>query len=112
MQISNLILTIYGDALVWLEQHLLACPSKKWLHMDCPGCGMQRSLLALLKGNVMESLAFYPATIPVLLMLLYLALHLYFKFSNGAKILTFFFIVNTSIIVLNYIYKITTHQTF
>ncbi|MDR1632593.1 MAG: DUF2752 domain-containing protein [Dysgonamonadaceae bacterium] len=29
----------------WLKDHLLTCPSKHFFHTDCPGCGLQRSVL-------------------------------------------------------------------
>ena len=32
------------------------CPFREILHIDCPGCGLTRATIALLKGNVMESL--------------------------------------------------------
>lgn len=51
----------------WLQNYLLPCPFKKITGIDCPGCGFQRSLLALLQGNLGQSLHLYPATIPLLI---------------------------------------------
>ncbi|HEY0055483.1 MAG TPA: DUF2752 domain-containing protein [Pedobacter sp.] len=45
---------------------MLPCPSKYIIRFDCPGCGFQRSFLALVKGNFFESLQLYPATILIL----------------------------------------------
>ena len=69
---------------------------------------MQRSFVELLKGNFYESLVFYPALIPTVFLVLFLMFHLVFKFKNGANILKIMFIVNTSIVVLSYIYKLLT----
>lgn len=48
----------------WLQHHLLTCPFKYLTGIDCPGCGFQRSLIALVQGNFHQSLALYPPTIP------------------------------------------------
>ena len=92
----------------WIESHQQACFYKQNFGVECPGCGMQRSLIELLKGNFYESLVFYPALIPTVFLVLFLILHLVFKFRNGANILKIMFIVNTSIVVLSYIYKLLT----
>ncbi len=92
----------------WLESHQQACFYKKFLGVECPGCGMQRSFIELLKGNFLESLMLFPALLPTMALIIYLALHLIFKFKNGAVILKNLFIMNTTIVVLSYIYKLLT----
>ena len=94
----------------WLEQHMLRCPSKKWMHLDCPGCGLQRSIMAMLKGDIAGSVNVYPPGILVVATTVMLMLHLVFKFQQGAVVLKFLYIVTTLVIVLNYIYKIFTNQ--
>jgi len=74
--------------------------------MECPGCGMQRAFIELLKGNIIESIKIYPALIPMIIMIFYLFLHIKFKFKKGAAYLTIMFIFTTLIIVVNYIYKL------
>ena len=101
---------IYNNWIQWVENHLLACPSKKFLHIECPGCGFQRSVIELIKGNFMESLRLYPASIPVILLLVFTGLHIKFKYSNGPVIIKTLFIGSALIIVINYIYKIINHQ--
>jgi len=90
----------------WLEEHLMACPYKKYFNIDCMGCGMQRSFIELLKGNLVESFILYPALLPIIAMILFLPLHLVFKFKHGASVLKYFFIFNISIVVISYIIKI------
>jgi Protein of unknown function (DUF2752) len=107
-----LLLGIYANTVQWLEQHMLRCPSKMLLKIDCPGCGLQRGILAMLKGNWAESFQIYPATLPILVMFAYLLLHLLFKFKNGARNLSFIFMFCAGIILVHYIYKIVTHQNF
>ena len=50
----------------WLEGHLLSCPVKAAAGIDCPGCGFQRALLALLRGDFEACWHYYPPLIPFL----------------------------------------------
>jgi len=93
-----------------MEIPLIPCPFKLFFHIDCPGCGMQRSILALLKGDLWESLTYYPPTIPIFALLFYTALHLKFDFKHGAAIIKWGYIGCTAIIVSFYVYKIVTHK--
>jgi hypothetical protein len=94
------------DVINWFESHQQTCSFRDHFGIDCPGCGLQRSILELLKGNLLESVYLYPALLPMLTMFAYLVLHLAFKFRNGAFILKVMFIVNVCLISLNYLYKL------
>jgi hypothetical protein len=84
---------------------MLACPYQKYFGMDCFGCGMQRSFVALLKGNISESFQLYPALIPMIIMFLFLIVHLIFKFKKGGTWLKYMFILVSVIVVINFILK-------
>ena len=56
-----------NDIIPFLESKMLPCTTKSWLGFDCPGCGIQRAFIALLKGDLLVSLQLYPALIPLLL---------------------------------------------
>ena len=90
---------------------MLPCAYKKYFGVECPGCGMQRSVEALTRGEVQESLQLFPALLPLVLMLLFLILHLAFKFKNGAFWLKWMFILNAAIIVSSFVYKQIQHFT-
>lgn len=90
----------------WLENNMMDCPYKKFFDVECMGCGMQRSFVALLKGNILDSFYFYPALFPMLIMFLFLILHIVFKFKNGARWLMYLFILNMAIVVISYIVKL------
>lgn len=94
----------------WLNHHLFACPFKSYFGFDCPGCGFQRSVISLLKGNFTESFLFYPATIPILMLALFTIVHLYLDIKTGAMIIKIAYAGIAIIILINYIYKISTHQ--
>ena len=95
-----------------MEIPLIPCPIKHFFHIDCPGCGMQRSILALLEGDFCKSLSLYPATIPIFALLIYTALHLKFDFKHGAAIIKWGYIGCMAIVVSFYIYKIITKKVF
>jgi phosphoglycerol transferase MdoB-like AlkP superfamily enzyme len=103
-------LTSEKGFLFWLKTHLLACPVKQHLGIDCPGCGFQRSVLALFEGNFMSSLKLYPPTIPIIALVLFTLIHLKVDFKQGAFFIKILYIGISLLIVINYIYKIFTHQ--
>jgi len=90
----------------WLERKQLPCFYKSMFGIECPGCGMQRAFIALLRGDIIESLKLYPALIPTIIMFVFLFIHLFYKLKNGAKILVSLFISNTVIIIISYIFKL------
>ncbi len=92
----------------WLESHMGTCNFKASTGLDCPGCGMQRAIAALLKGNIWESIQLYPGLIPMLFTFSLLIFHLIFNFKDGAKYLKFSFIITSAIIVISYLIKIIT----
>ena len=94
----------------WLKHHLLTCPFKASTGLDCPGCGIQRSVLALMQGDVISSFKLYPATIPIISLLIFTLIHLKFDLKNGAFIIKMLYIAIALTIVINYIYKIFTNQ--
>jgi len=96
----------------WLRAHLLTCPSRKFLNIDCPGCGLQRSILELLEGNFTESFKLYPATLPLIFTVFFTFLHLKFNFKHGAEIIKWAYILNVTIILIFYIYKVITFKIF
>lgn len=89
----------------WLEHHLLPCPTKYFFGVECPGCGMQRAIIELLRGNLVESIKLYPPLIPMLLMLVVLIINLKVNSVVWQKVLKIFFIANVAIILINYIFK-------
>jgi hypothetical protein len=101
---------MYFIMLEWLEQLMIPCLFKAVFHSDCPGCGLQRSLLLLLKGNLVGSVVMYWATIPILLMFIFLLLHLKFNLKAGNKVLIFLYAINGILIFCQYFYKLSNHS--
>lgn len=90
----------------FLEQNLLSCSWKQYLNQECMGCGMQRAILLLLKGEFVASFKMYPALITLLFMFVYLGLHLKFNFKKGHVVLLYLFYFNVVLIISNYLFKI------
>jgi Protein of unknown function (DUF2752) len=95
----------------WLEAHQLPCMFKAITHIDCPGCGFQRSFILFINGHFSASFFMYPALIPILLLFAFLMLHVTLKIKNGATILKFAYIFCAGIIMVSYIYKLLVTKT-
>jgi uncharacterized protein DUF2752 len=90
----------------WLEHHLLRCPYKSFFGLDCPGCGMQRAFVALLRGDIKESFFLYPALLPVMLTLMLTLVHISFKLKEGARYIKYSYLISVVLIVISYIIKL------
>lgn len=84
---------------------MLPCPIKSIFNVNCPGCGFQRSVIALLNGEIDKSFLLYPAAIPVLLLFLFGAIHLKFNFKKGNLIIQYSYIFISIIIAANFLFK-------
>ncbi|XZF12846.1 DUF2752 domain-containing protein [Chitinophagaceae bacterium MMS25-I14] len=100
----------YAHIVDWLGHHLLSCPFKRLTGLDCPGCGMQRSVIALLRGDFSASWHMYPAGIVLIIAALFLPLHLKFQFRYGALFIKILSFAAGILIIGNYIHKIITQQ--
>lgn len=99
-------ITMREKLIEWLESHMGSCYWQKYLGIRCPGCGMQRAFIELLKGNLWESIKIYPALLPTMFLLTYLVLHIIFKFKKGAYVLKITFIFTVVLIIGNYVFKL------
>ena len=73
----------YLNIISWLEQGELPCLFKKYFHIDCPGCGFQRSIIALLKGNIAESFLLFPTTIVFMIFFIGLFINNKYQFADS-----------------------------
>jgi len=94
----------------WLQNHLLACPFKKLTGIDCPGCGFQRSAIALMQGNLNQSLHYYPATIPLLVTALVFIADKRLSFANKESVKKGLVLFTAFIIAGSYVLKLSGHQ--
>jgi hypothetical protein len=91
----------------WLQDHLLPCPFKYITGIDCPGCGFQRAVLALMQGQWKTSFLLYPPTIPLLLLFLYGISDAFFKLDTAkGNLKKALFIPVAAIVLISYGVKI------
>ncbi len=88
-----------------LKDYMLPCINKKIFGIDCLGCGLQRSILLLLKGDYMEAFYMYPAIYTLIILLAFVIINYRKKFKNSKKIITTLVILNSIIIVTSYVIK-------
>lgn len=89
----------------WLESHQLPCTYKKFLGVECPTCGIQRSFIALLKGDLSESFMLFPGLIPLLLTFAILVSWILFK-RPSFKIVKWSLIISFGLIFTDYVLKL------
>jgi len=90
----------------FFEQQTATCVYRQYIGAACPGCGIQRAFIELLKGNVWESIKIFPALIPIIFILGYLILHVKFKFHKGHQNLLIMTIFTASLILIDFFVKL------
>jgi hypothetical protein len=90
-----------------LKDYMLPCLSKQLLGIDCPGCGMQRSLAFIINGDLMAAFKMYPAVFTLILLFVFILVNLKFNFNNSKKIISRLAILNITIIMISFLIKIT-----
>src|ERR1700754_2932291 len=101
--IMNMIFCSYLAFTKWLQNHLLTCPLKKLTGFDCPGCGFQRSLIALLKGSFWQSITLYPATIPFIITILFVLFDGRFYFDRKHLVKKTLYLLTGNIMLIAYV---------
>jgi len=94
--------------LLWLlsEKYMLPCISKQVFGVDCPGCGLQRSVALLLKGDFVASFLMYPALLPMMALFGFLALNRFFAFRRANAITMILAGTTVGAILINFLIKI------
>lgn len=69
----------------WLYKPKLTfwvCPSRRWLRIACPGCGLTHSMFAAAKGNVILAFWYNPLGPALLVVLLVLPIFLWVDYRH------------------------------
>lgn len=90
----------------WLENHMLPCMYKQLLGVDCPMCGIQRSLLAALQGNFATSFSLYPPLLPVLVLIMLTIVWLISRRTVSKKFLVPYAWIVLALVMVNYSVKL------
>ncbi|ESU26629.1 Protein of unknown function (DUF2752) [Flavobacterium limnosediminis JC2902] len=88
-----------------MEKYMLPCLSKKFLGIECFGCGTQRAFVLLCKGEFAEAFQMFPAIYTLLLFLGFVGLNFIDKSRNYHKAIITSAIANAIIMVVSYFIK-------
>lgn len=105
------LLSAWSSFLDQADTFFLTCPFKYLTGFDCPGCGFQRAVLALIQGNITESFQLYPPAIPLLITFIVGPVANYTAKENSDKLIKILFLITGSIVTINYLFKIFSSHT-
>ncbi len=80
-----------------MEEYMLPCFTKKYLGIDCPGCGTQRAFVMVCRGEFSDAFHMFPAIYTTILFFLLIGLHLFDKSRNYSKMIITVAIINAII---------------
>lgn len=84
---------------------MIPCFSKTLFGVECLGCGFQRGLVLLLRGNFAAAFQMYPAIYTTLLFLGIVGLHFVDKQRNYKNLIIGMAIINGLFMIAGYLYK-------
>ncbi|WP_339917503.1 DUF2752 domain-containing protein [Yeosuana marina] len=88
-----------------LDDYMIPCLNKKLFGVECPGCGIQRSLSLVIHGEFTAAFKMYPAIYLLILLFTFIGLNFFFKFKNSNKIISILAITSIITIILSFIIK-------
>lgn len=88
-----------------IEDFMLPCPSKKFLGIECFGCGTQRAIVMVFEGRFSEAFHMFPAVYTLLLFFGIVIINFVDKKRNYGNFLVFLAIINSAIMVISYFYR-------
>ena len=88
------------------ENYMLPCLSKQLFDLECFGCGLQRSVIFLFRGEFIAAFKMYPAIYPLIFFFSCIAINIFFKIKHYNKIINILAIITIATIVISYLIKI------
>lgn len=85
---------------------MLPCLSKQLLDLECPGCGLQRSVVLLLQGEVKASFLMYPGLYPLILLFALIIFDRIFNLSFGQRGIALLGLLTVGTILTNFIIRL------
>ena len=89
-----------------MEDYMIPCLTKKYFGIDCFGCGLQRSIVLLLQGDIVGSFKMYPALYPLIIFFVLLTIKHIDKQRNYHPWIIGFGILTGVTMVVSYFYKL------
>tara|TARA_R110000868_G_scaffold222573_1_gene474436 strand:+ start:3519 stop:3818 length:300 start_codon:yes stop_codon:yes gene_type:complete len=88
-----------------IEDYMLPCFSKKIFGVDCPGCGIQRSIALIFNGEFIAAFKMYPAIYSMILLFGFLLVDNFYSIKYSSKIIITLTTITVFLILTNYILK-------
>jgi hypothetical protein len=98
-------MNLFDSAVDWLELHTIPCPFHLMTGCDCPGCGMQRSVLSLFRGDIEGSITHHISGIPFVLFLFVFLFHLKLQNRYTKTTMNVLIIAVVVLAMLQYLWK-------
>ncbi|WP_299549625.1 DUF2752 domain-containing protein [Seonamhaeicola sp.] len=90
-----------------LEDYMLPCLNKKLFGVECLGCGLQRSVSLIFKGEFTEAFYMYPAIYNIMVLVIFIIFNQFIKFRHDYKVKMGLIILTVLVVVVSYLIKIT-----
>jgi hypothetical protein len=88
-----------------MEEHLLTCSFKSQFGVECLGCGTQRSILALLRGDIIDSFILNPGVLLIVITVLIGVIAIYKRSRHISRI----FITGVSLAAAGMVIRLSLH---
>ena len=88
-----------------VDDYMLPCLNKTLFGYECPGCGLQRSVSFIIKGEFTDAFYIYPAIYALIPLALAILLSFFYKFKYSNKIINILAIVSVFVIIISFIMK-------
>lgn len=87
------------------ERYMMPCLNKQLFGLECPGCGIQRSLDLLLHGDFIGAFKMYPAIYPMIFLVLFLGTNLFVRIKYASIIKWSLISLTVATILVSYFIK-------
>lgn len=88
-----------------MESNMLPCLNKQILGVECPGCGIQRSISFLFEGDFIAAFETYPAIYTLILFFGVVLFNSFYKIKYANTLIISLAIATVFLILINYILK-------
>jgi hypothetical protein len=91
------------------DSWMLPCMGKQLTGMDCPGCGIQRSISFLLQGHISDSFLMYPGLFPGIFLFFFLVFDSFTQVKHGEQIKLWATMITIGTILTSFLVKMLIH---
>lgn len=89
-----------------IEDYMLPCLNKKFLGFECMGCGLQRSVVLLVNGQLLDAFFMYPAIYTIIALFGFIIINHFKNFKYGNKIIIILAFLNVVVIIGSFLLKL------